>query len=314
MSFLAMRSRLRIVGCACAPLLVSNVGAAEDAEMHAYGALSCREDGGSDARGCGRELFVALEAERGPQKIIRGHPARVGKYPWVVAVARMQPNGKFTVYCGGSVVASTWVLTAAHCKVKNGDYVLVGRQDLNTDAGVPVKVDRIVDGVPQYMAATKANDAVLLHLETAAGVKEVALNEDPNIEDLRDTDLTIAGWGTTSYFGKASNILLEATVTIRNLAGCQNQYDRSRRTVPATAFCANGEKAQRVDELTGETVSDACQGDSGGGAYWLDQTANVYKLVGVVSWGIGCGDDAYPGVYTRASWISKWIKPVIKNI
>jgi secreted trypsin-like serine protease len=302
---LTVRHRVsrRFVSLACSLLGLSCVSHSQELEMPGYGAIACRQGGDSTSRGCGREKSVQFEGENGPTKILHGHEVARGKYPWVVAVARMQPGGKFRVYCGGSVVASTWILTAAHCQTKVGDYVLVGRQDLNSNAGKPFKIDRLMNAVPHYQTASKASDALLLHIDTPTEVKPIVLNEDTVIEESGDAQLVIAGWGTTSYLGRPSSVLLEAAVHTIQLQGCQSRYDHSKRTIPSTSFCA-----------TGEAVADACQGDSGGSAFRHDDSSDTYQLVGIVSWGIGCGDDAYPGIYTRASWVSTWIKPIIKKM
>ena len=51
---------------------------------------------------------------------------------------------------------------------------------------------------------------------------------------------------------------------------------------------------------------DACQGDSGGPFICNDGGKAV--LAGVVSWGYGCADAAYPGVYARTTHVLDWIK------
>jgi secreted trypsin-like serine protease len=289
---------------------------AEDLEQFAYGAIACKSQWNpATARGCGRTHAAPVGAGHTPTKILHGHEVGNNKYPWVVAVARTGSDKKLHVYCAGSVVGKSWVLTAAHCQVKTGDYILVSRLDLTTNSGQQVKVDRLVASIPPFQPSSKAYDALLLHLADAVKVDSIDLNEDPAIEDSANTNLTIAGWGTTSYLGKPSDVLLEADISTRAFTGCQSEYGHSRHTLPPTSFCAAGHMpAQRVDETTGDSVADACQGDSGGGAFRLDERTGRYQLVGIVSWGIGCGLDAYPGVYTRSSAISKWVKPLIANL
>ena len=51
---------------------------------------------------------------------------------------------------------------------------------------------------------------------------------------------------------------------------------------------------------------DTCQGDSGGPL--LHVSNGKYQLIGLVSWGNGCGVTGYPGVYTYVNYFRYWIK------
>lgn len=92
------------------------------------------------------------------------------------------------------------------------------------------------------------------------------------------------------YQGAASPILLGTYVNIVDPDKCAKAYLRIATVYPGM-ICANATNPPR----------DACQGDSGG-----PLVADGY-LVGIVSWGEGCADAAYPGVYTRVSEYALWI-------
>ncbi|EFX66765.1 hypothetical protein DAPPUDRAFT_262644 [Daphnia pulex] len=103
---------------------------------------------------------------------------------------------------------------------------------------------------------------------------------------------TIAGWGTTSLGGSLSNVLLKATVTIQDNTVCASQYGNF---VGADMLCASA------------PGKDTCQGDSGGPIL-----VNGVQ-VGITSYGNGCADPKYAGVYTRVSNYVSWIQTTMAN-
>ena len=58
---------------------------------------------------------------------------------------------------------------------------------------------------------------------------------------------------------------------------------------------------------------DTCQGDSGGPLVCRESDADPYLLHGVTSFGIGCAEPGYPGVYTRVSKYVNWIEEQISS-
>lgn len=92
------------------------------------------------------------------------------------------------------------------------------------------------------------------------------------------------------YEGSSSNTLLAAKVNIVSQEACARAYLRIA-SITKGMLCANASNPAR----------DACQGDSGGPLVAKQQ------LVGIVSWGEGCADSTYPGVYTRVSEYHDWI-------
>ena len=106
-------------------------------------------------------------------------------------------------------------------------------------------------------------------------------------------NLTVSGWGHTDEQKTTTNILLDVTIPIVSNAQCRKSYDH---WIKDTNLCA------------GKTGKDSCQGDSGGPGVWEDSEKHRKYLLGVVSWGFGCGKQGYPGVYTRVTEYIPWIK------
>ncbi|XP_046456625.1 cell wall protein DAN4-like [Daphnia pulex] len=97
----------------------------------------------------------------------------------------------------------------------------------------------------------------------------------------------IAGWGTTSSGGSISYALLKADVVVKDNTFCTSQYGSS--FIGADMMCASA------------PGTDTCQGDSGGPLF-----VNGVQ-VGITSWGNGCADPNYAGIYTRVTTYLGWI-------
>jgi secreted trypsin-like serine protease len=106
----------------------------------------------------------------------------------------------------------------------------------------------------------------------------------------------LAGWGTTSFEGSLSDVLLQANVLVMDV--CQYVYDFDVRK----QICAGNP----------QYTKDSCQGDSGGPLMY--EVNGQWTLSGVVSYGDECAKLYYPGVYTRVSYYTPWIRSVISAL
>ncbi|MBC7459027.1 MAG: serine protease [Bdellovibrionaceae bacterium] len=227
-------------------------------------------------------------------RIVGGMPAKQGDFPYIVS---LQANG-FGHFCGGSLIANKYVLTAAHCVDNGVDSVYVGLLDQkNTASAENFKVVNIYVH-PKNNPSTMDFDFAILELSQSSSFKPVALNEtEISFSASKPVFATTAGWGTTSS-GSSSlpDVLRQVEVPLVTKADCNAKasYDG---VITDSMICA-GYKAGG---------KDSCQGDSGGPLV-VTQADGTTLLAGVVSWGEGCaGKDKY-GVYGKVSAATEWIK------
>jgi hypothetical protein len=217
-------------------------------------------------------------------QIVGGTVATPGEYPWM---AQLKYRGRFS--CGGSLVARSWVLTAAHCvngrsasdlQITLGDH----RRSEQTLAVSSVVVHS------SYNPSTLNNDIALLQLATPASLNaRVAIAELGSLPT-PGTMLRVIGWGTTSEGGTSSDVLRKVSVPRVSGVDCNSAYPGQ---ITGSMFCAG----------LPEGMKDACQGDSGGPIFHPVSR----RQVGLVSWGTGCARPGLYGVYTDLSRFTDWI-------
>uniref|UniRef100_A0A182W3L9 Vitamin K-dependent protein C n=1 Tax=Anopheles minimus TaxID=112268 RepID=A0A182W3L9_9DIPT len=104
---------------------------------------------------------------------------------------------------------------------------------------------------------------------------------------------TVVGWGRTSEGGTLPALVQHVDVPILTLDQCRSMKYRASR-ITSNMLCA------------GKGKQDSCQGDSGGPL--LIRNGDKHEIVGIVSWGVGCGRAGYPGVYTRVARYLPWLR------
>ncbi|XP_061725425.1 proclotting enzyme-like isoform X2 [Cydia pomonella] len=240
-------------------------------------------------------------------RIVGGTESAPGAWPWMVAIY-LHGNKRREFWCGGTLVGTRHVLTAAHCtrdskqrpfpprqfSVRLGD-VDLSRED---EPSRPVTLRVVaVKAHEQFSRVGYYNDiAVLVLGENVQKSKYVIPICLPTADLYRHqfdgSVATVVGWGTTRYGGTESSRQLEAKLPVWRNEDCDKAYFQ-----PITeAFLCAGYARGGVD---------ACQGDSGGPL--MLQVNGRWTQIGVVSFGNKCGEPGYPGVYTRLTHYAGWL-------
>ena len=237
------------------------------------------------SRSTGRDTMPNVRGLLQP-RIVGGTQATQFQNPFQVALLLTGvDNNADAQFCGGALVASNRVVTAAHCSdfvAASEVQVLIGTRRLD-GTGTRVNVTAITIH-PDWDATTFNNDVAVWTLATEQTELAAELaNQDGPVGG----QMLVTGWGRTSE-GGTSPISLEAVqVPLVDTTNCND---------------ANSYNGQITDRMICAGLDagglDSCQGDSGGP---LTRGLNNAVLTGIVSWGFGCARPNLHGVYTRVS-------------
>ncbi|MFG1808361.1 S1 family serine peptidase [Streptomyces sp. NPDC049040] len=239
--------------------------------------------------------------------VVGGAPTTTDSEPWVVALGSRERfgTGRSGQFCGGVAVGPRTVVTAAHCFGEEAlgvaDWrslpdlrVIAGRTDLSGTAGEEIPLSDVWVN-PGFDAATNAGDVAVITLPQALPEGSVIPMAAPGdtAAYTAGTRAQVYGWGDTTGQGSYPQSLRTAAVDVLADSVCEKAYpgNADGTYLRASMVCAGVEGGGK----------DACQGDSGGPLVAAD------RLIGLVSWGAGCADAAYPGVYTRVSAVSELV-------
>ncbi|XP_068208498.1 trypsin-1-like [Palaemon carinicauda] len=237
---------------------------------------------------------------RGSSRIVGGDEALPGEFPYQLSFQEVYFGHSFH-FCGASIYNENWAICAAHCvdgyDFDNPHHLKVVAGEHNFD---------LVEGTEQSIFLSKIiqhedfdprkviNDVSLLKLSKPFVfndfVQPIAL---PLQGHVATGDCVVTGWGSTSQGGSLPSTLRKVTVPIVLDEVCREEYGRQK--IEDSMLCAGA-------DLGGK---DACQGDSGGPLVCSDGGSNY--LAGIVSWGHGCANPGFAGVYTEVAYFVEWI-------
>ncbi|MFF3511490.1 S1 family peptidase [Streptomyces sp. NPDC002573] len=239
-------------------------------------------------------LLGATTAVAAPRPIVGGTTTTTTAYPFMMQITDASGNQ----FCGGTLVSAKKVVTAAHCmagETTGSVRVVGGRTYLNGTNGTVSKVSRIWVN-PDYTDASNGDDVAVLTLSSSMPYTTASyVSSSQTGVYAAGTTARIVGWGTTSESGNSSNQLRTATVPIVSDSSCKSSYGSDY--VQSDMVCAG---------YTSGGV-DTCQGDSGGPLL----IGGV--LAGITSWGNGCAEAGYPGVYTRLTTFSSLVTTQVNS-
>ncbi|XP_003218433.3 vitamin K-dependent protein C [Anolis carolinensis] len=250
---------------------------------------------------CGR----VVEKKSKIAKVIGGKAGRKGDSPWQVMLS--DSTGKFK--CGGVLINPAWVLTAAHCVVREQRIRLkFGKYHrLKTDES-----ERIIDVDKRlmhenYSVDTSDNDIAMLHLAHPVIVSKYIVPICLPSKNLAEQELmkegaqtVVTGWGSrsTDTSKNYSHVLHYIEIPLASRNDCVNAMSN---TVSENMLCAG---------IPGD-IRDSCHADSGGPM--VTKFRDTWFLIGLVSWGEGCGNPENFGIYTKVSSYLDWINQKIKT-
>ncbi|MFP2906214.1 trypsin-like serine protease [Pyxidicoccus sp. 3LFB2] len=259
--------------------------------------------------GCGPEVVEEKQAQEpvssSGQEIVGGTATTITENPWQVSL--QSTSGSH--FCGGSVLNENWILTAQHCVNSGGSIsrpgrILAGSTSRSGTGQVRTVAEVVV--YPGYVDANVGKDIALLRLSTpldlsGANVKAIGMVTAADATGgVTNTGVVsrVTGWGSLSS-GSSSLPSTLQTVDVGIISNAQAQSSYPNETIGADQLAA------------ASPGKDSCQGDSGGPLTVLKNGTRV--LAGVVSWGYGCADSRYPGMYARVSTFESWITSKING-
>ncbi|XP_076296324.1 proclotting enzyme isoform X1 [Lasioglossum baleicum] len=244
----------------------------------------------------------------GKYRVVGGEEALPGRWPWMAAIY-LHGAKRTEFWCGGSLIGPRHILTAAHCMRDQRQRPFAPRQftvrlgdiDLERDdepSAPETYTVKQIHAHPKFSRVGFYNDIAVLELtrpvRKSPYVIPICLPQSRyRNERFAGARPTVVGWGTTYYGGKESTVQRQAVLPVWRNEDCNSAYFQP---ITSNFLCAGYSQGGK----------DACQGDSGGPL--MLRADGRWIQIGIVSFGNKCGEPGYPGVYTRVTEYTDWIK------
>lgn len=245
------------------------------------------------------------------KRIVGGQNSVYGSIPWQASIFYGDNN-----ICGGALISDQHIITAAHCFGGNvkpsplGYYVYFGKHHKHPDHVDKGQVRRDVVSIrvhDNYNHAKTLNDIAIIKIKWTVPytdfIRPVCLpSQDEQLEP--ETPALVSGWGETDAGvnddGEPVDVLQDVDVKVISNDRCNEMLFKVSGAIEVddNMLCAGHFQG----------IKDACQGDSGGPLVTKKADGSGHQLIGVVSWGYGCGNINRPGVYTRIPRFTNWIQ------
>ncbi|XP_049871791.1 serine protease snake-like [Pectinophora gossypiella] len=266
----------------------------------------------------------------GSKYILGGHDAKPAEFPHMGAIGWKSVEGErvWKFQCGCALISPKFALSAAHCSQAdprdmtiadiNPNIVRFGVEDiLGQTSWDRLPADRLITKIivhPKYASPKKYFDLALFELNieiTFTSFVQPACLWNGGVEQSKHT--TITGWGDTAEGShKGAPFLQVASVGIVDFETCDSLLKRFCNRL----WCGLQDHQFCAGQLSGGV--DSCQGDSGGPLQMkiplpAETKESMHYLIGVTSFGFGCGRANTPGVYTKVAHFLDWIESVVWN-
>jgi len=246
--------------------------------------------------------ITALKLERDATKF--------GEWPHVCALLtkkQFEDKELLVFRCGASLIEGGVALTAAHClqDIEPADLtVRCGEWNTVAEDQLPFQ-ERDVTTMQIHPCYNNDN----LHHDVALLFLQDKFQEEPHISPVClpepgtawPGDCVSNGWGKDKFGadGKYATVLKEVTLPMVDSTECQKLLRKNTRLGPffeldKSFLCAGGQDGR-----------DTCKGD--GGSPLTCELDGSQVQAGIVSWGIGCGEDGVPAVYTDVAAAACWV-------